>query len=158
MIYPTAPSIEYPPFEGGPPDNPATVDVIRFARAADPRVMEQQINVIGQTEAGLGRFLAGHQLGGGGKGEHFAAALLFSKAAWGTKQKFAVGSGNGIRAFCFGGDSAVAIANNKELARQRAAAFASGYDTLEYRGCEISGANEGMTAMGMFIVLRHSEQ
>jgi hypothetical protein len=159
MIYNDASeAILFPHFTGGDPNNPATPDVTLFARASDPLVLEQQINTIGQAQAVLGRPLGGIQLGGSGKGEQFAAQLLFAVTDTPiVGMAFALGAGDGIRVFCFKGETPEAINNNKNLALQRALAFTGSFDFQEYRGFELAGSNDGMSYMGLIVVYRGTD-
>jgi hypothetical protein len=70
---------------------------------------------------------------------------------------FAVGAGDGIRVFCFKGETPEAINNNKNLALQRALAFTGSFDFQEYRGFELSGSNDGMSYMGLIVVYRGTD-
>jgi hypothetical protein len=155
MIYTNATGLVFPSFTGGA-DDPATPDVIRHCRAAEPLVLENQVNAIGQAESALGRYLMGIQIGGAGKGHQFAVNLLFDAEGTTTGMKFALDpDGNGIRAFCFKGETAEALSRNKDLAMLRVQQFVSGtWIKLEYRGFEVSGANDGMVYMGILLIHR----
>ena len=123
MIYADATSITFPVFTGGDPANPATPDVMRFARASDHLVLEEQINAIGVAEANASRYLGGIQVEGGGMGLQFMAQMLFTKTGQPPDMDFAVGEGMGLRAFCFYGEDTTALLRSKELARARMLAF-----------------------------------
>jgi hypothetical protein len=157
MIYADAPSITFPVFTGGDPDNPATPDVMRFARASDHLVLEDAINAIGVAEANAGRYLGGIQVEGGGMSLQFMAQMLFTQTGQPLDMDFAVGEGMGLRAFCFYGEDTTALRRSKELARQRMLTFVGLMQGCTYRGCEIGGAGDGLLHLGLILVRRFEQ-
>jgi hypothetical protein len=151
MIYWQHGSQTWPSFAGG-------LDAIHFARAEDPLVLENQVNAIGVAEEALNRGLGGIQIAGAGKGHQFMVGMLFSEVGIPTGNGFAVGELAGLRAFCFKGETPEALERNKELARLRMLAFVSEWPDLEYRACEVAGANSGSVYMGMLLIRRSGRE
>jgi hypothetical protein len=163
MIHTDATGITWPVYTGGP-DVPATDDVMRFARAADPLVLEAQVNALGVAEASIPapepgpRYLAGMQLGGAGKGYQFMVTMLFTRTGMPAENIWAVEAGPGLRAFFYQGETPEALERNKNLALARAVAFVGEFEHPEYRGFEVAGSNDGLVYMGMFLVNRITRQ
>jgi hypothetical protein len=148
---------DFPSFTGDPP-GPGTPDVIRFAKAYDPLVLETQVNTIGQQEAAAGRYLMGIQLGGASKGQQFVVQMLFDGIGTTPGMLFALDGGDGLRAFCFWGESVEAVLRNKDAAVRRALEFIGSDAIHTYRGFEISGSNDCLTFMGLMLVYREDAQ
>jgi hypothetical protein len=159
MIYTEATDKTWPVFTGAA-DLDATEDVMRYARAADPLVLEAQVNALGVAEGLIAdpgpRSLAGIQLGGAGKGHQFMVTMLFTRTGQPVENEFAVDEEHpGLRAFFYAGETPEALRLAKDLALLRAVAFTDTWTDNDYRGFEISGANDGLVYMGMFLVRRY---
>jgi hypothetical protein len=150
MIYQDMTGITWPTFTVGGGANP---DAIETVVAAEALLLEQFVNAVGQTQAGESRGLCGLQIGGAGKGNQFHVTMMFEDTV-GADQLFAVGTGEGLRAFCFQGQTVGALERSKELARGRALDFIAGHSDYTYRGFEISGSGDGMVYTGIFLVRR----
>jgi hypothetical protein len=151
MIYWQRATQTWPSFAGG-------LDAIHFVRAEDPLVLENQVNAIGQAEANLSRLLGGIQIAGAGKGHQFMVGMLFSEVGLPSGNQFATGELLGLRAFCFHGETPEALERNKELARARMLAFTATWPDLDYRACEVAGANSGTVYMGLVLVERFGRE
>jgi hypothetical protein len=150
MIYQDMTGLTWPTFTAGGGANP---DAIETVVAAEPLLLEQLVNTVGEAQSDEARGLCGLQIGGAGKGNQFMVTMMFESAV-GANMLFARGTGAGLRAFCFQGATVVALERSKELARGRALAFVSGHELPTYRGFEISGSGDGMVYTGIFLVRR----
>jgi hypothetical protein len=134
-------------------------DDLVVVRASDPAVLEERVNEVGRTQAGLSRGLAGIQLGGSGQGGQYAALMLFSKDTAGAEvadlMLFTTDSGAaGIEAFFFKAESEDELRVQMDAAIARADAFGGSSTTTEWKGFEIAGSSFGAEHMGMIIAYR----
>jgi hypothetical protein len=162
VIYYTQTALERFEFFGA---DGQTSDEVFILQGNDPLVLEERVNALGRQDfVANGRFLAGIQIAGGGKGNVFTVMMVQSTSGAPPSLVDADhhftgdDDSTGLKAFFFQASSEAELQNQMLKANARAQAFVTGFATPEMRGIEIAGSNDGPEFMGMMLVWRGAQQ